>query len=56
MDMTTYQLSLRKARTFAGSLRRSGSTDRGWNGAVDRDLVRAADTARAMAQATPRLF
>ena len=54
--MTTYALSLRAARVLASSLRRSASTDRGWDGAVDRDLVRAAHSARAMAESTPRVI
>ena len=48
-------LSLRKARSLRPSLRRSASTDGGWDGSVDRDLVRAAHTARAHAQILTRV-
>ncbi len=41
-DMNTSTPSIQKARSLASRLRTSRRTGRGWDGAVDRDLVREA--------------
>jgi len=39
-DMKTPNHSIRKARSLASRLRTSRHSGRGWDGAIDRDLVR----------------
>ncbi len=54
--MNTSHLSLQKARTLATRLRTSRHNGRGWDGAVDRDLVRETHEIYLLAQSsTPTL-
>ena len=55
-DMNTSHLSIHKARSFASRLRTSRRDGRGWDGAVDRDLVRETHEIYLLAQsASPTL-
>ena len=53
--MNTASLSVQKARALASNLRTSRTSGRGWDGRVDRDLVREAQEIYVLAQTvTPR--
>ena len=51
-DMNTSHLSIQKARSLASRLRTSRHSGRGWDGAVDRDLVRETHEIYLLAQAS----
>ena len=44
--------SIRKARSLASRLRTSRHSDRGWDGAIDRDLVRETHESYLLAHTT----
>ncbi len=50
--MNTSHLSIQKARSLASRLRTSRHSGRGWDGAVDRDLVRETHEIYLLAQAS----
>ncbi|HMM95979.1 hypothetical protein [Phycicoccus sp.] len=53
--MNAASLSVQKARALASNLRTSRTSGRGWDGRVDRDLVREAQEIYVLAQTvTPR--
>ncbi|GGL38441.1 hypothetical protein H9L10_12690 [Phycicoccus endophyticus] len=55
--MNAATLSVQKARALAANLRAAHAPDRGYDGRVDHDLVRAAQEARTLAQASaPRII
>jgi hypothetical protein len=53
--MNTATLSVQKARALAASLRTNRSTGRGWDGSVDRDLVREANELYVLSQTSHSL-
>lgn len=50
--MNTSHLSIQKARYLASRLRTGRHNGRGWDGAVDRDLVRATHEIYLLAQSS----
>ncbi len=55
--MNAATLSVQKARALAASLRTSRMSGRGWDGQVDRDLVRETHEIYLLAQAaSPRVL
>ena len=50
--MNTPHLSIQKARTIASRLRSSRHHGRGWDGVVDRDLVRETHEIYLLAQSS----
>ncbi|MGG5257889.1 hypothetical protein [Phycicoccus avicenniae] len=53
--MNAASLSVQKARALASSLRTTRSSGRGWNGTVDRDLVREANELYVLSQTSHHL-
>lgn len=53
--MNTASLSVQKARALAASLRTNRSAGRGWDGSVDRDLVREANELYVLSQSATTL-
>ncbi len=55
--MNAASLSIQKARALAANLRISRTSGRGWDGQVDRDLVRETHDIYLLAQsASPRVI
>lgn len=52
VDMNTSRPSIQMARSLASRLRTSRRTGRGWDGAVDRDLVRETHEVYLLAQSS----
>jgi hypothetical protein len=52
VDMNTPHPSIQKARSLASRLRTNRHDRRGWDGAVDRDLVRETHEAYLLAQSS----
>ena len=50
--MNTAHISFRKARSLATRLRTSRQDSRGWDGTIDRDLVRETHEIYLLAQAS----
>jgi hypothetical protein len=56
-DMNTSHLSLQKARSLASRVRTGRHVPRGWDGAVDHDLVRETHDIYLLARSTsPRVY